>query len=134
MPATKAYHRCKAATFSTLYSITSPRRAWCLRCCPVPRRSWTAVFGFADLRRLPEADFVVDRRAFGAYGHDWRAVPLLNWLANMAGQQLDFRVETAVAATTPAEPHIMNESDFTSAVHDALRNFANEVVYKTTRC
>lgn len=108
--------------------LTTPGLAFTLLPCAAPEL-WTAVFGFADLHRLPEADFVVDGRSFGVYGHDWRAVPPLIWLANMAEQELGFRVEldTAVPTTAPAEPPVMDETAFASAVHDALRNFANEV-------
>ena len=109
------------------YLIT-PGLAFTLLPCAAPEL-WTAVFGFADLHRLPEADFVVDGQPFGVYGHDWRAVPPLIWLANMAEQELGVRVEldTAVPTPTPAQPPIMNETAFANAVHDALRDFTNEV-------
>ncbi len=30
------------------------------------------MFAYADLTRLPEADFQVGERSYGIYGHDWR--------------------------------------------------------------
>ena len=88
---------------------------------------WTAVFGFADLHRLPQADFVTDGHSFGVYGHDWRAVPPLIWLANMAEHELGVKVATAVADIPPTLLPIMDETAFSTAVHDALRDFTNEV-------
>jgi hypothetical protein len=102
--------------------LTMPGLAFTLLPCAEPDL-WTAVFGFADLHRLPQADFTVEGRTFGVYGHDWRAVPPLIWLANMAEQELGVRVETAVPTQLP----VLNETEFATAVHNALRNFTNEV-------
>ena len=39
--------------------------------------SGVAVFAYADLACLPDADFTTGCHRFGAYGHDWRKVPPL---------------------------------------------------------
>lgn len=106
--------------------LTAPGLAFTLLPCAEPDL-WTAVFSFADLHRLPQADFTVEGRTFGVYGHDWRAVPPLIWLANMAEQELGVRVETAVPTNLPTLLPVLNETDFATAVHDALRDFTNEV-------
>jgi hypothetical protein len=106
--------------------LTTPGLAFTLLPCAEPDL-WTAVFGFADLHRLPQADFTVDGRSFGVYGHDWRTVPPLIWLANMAEQELGVKVETAVPDTSSTLLPIMDETAFATAVHDALRDFTNEV-------
>jgi hypothetical protein len=80
------------------------------------------VLSLAGLDRLPEADFSVDGRTYGVFGHDWRAVPPAQWLGRIA----------AVGGTgTPAEPPapiepllVLSEPDFAEAVYDALRAFA----------
>jgi hypothetical protein len=88
---------------------------------------WKDIFEFADLHRLPQADYTIDGRPFGVYGHDWRAVPPLLWLANMAKQELGRNVETAVEeAALPPSP-TLDEEAFATAVRDALRTFTNEV-------
>jgi hypothetical protein len=38
----------------------------------------------ADLARIPGADYEIDGRAYGVYGHDWRVTPPLTWLAVLA--------------------------------------------------
>ncbi len=106
--------------------LTTPGLAFTLLPCAEPDL-WTAVFLFADLHRLPEADFTVGDRTFGVYGHDWRTVPPLIWLANMAEQETGMQMKTAVPANLPVQLPIMDENSFTSAVHDALRDFTNEV-------
>jgi hypothetical protein len=106
--------------------LTMPGLAFTMIPCAEPD-FWTAVFGFADLHRLPQADFVMDGRSFGVYGHDWRTVPPLIWLANMAEHELGVKVETAVGDIPPTQLPIMDESAFANAVHEALRDFSNEV-------
>ena len=58
--------------------LTRPNLAFTFIPCAEPD-FWVAVFGFAEQARLPQADFVVDGRSFGMYGHDWRVVPPLVW-------------------------------------------------------
>ncbi len=41
---------------------------------------WEKIFGYADLFRLPDADFEVGGRRYGVFGHDWRVVPPMEWL------------------------------------------------------
>ncbi|HEX6291556.1 MAG TPA: AAA family ATPase [Herpetosiphonaceae bacterium] len=82
---------------------------------------WEPVLSYIDLTRLHEADFVVDGRCYGVYGHDWRIVPPLAWLAVLAEREL---------ATTPQLPRpqsaptliVLSESAFTAAARQALHH------------
>ncbi|HYN89619.1 MAG TPA: hypothetical protein VER55_13885, partial [Ardenticatenaceae bacterium] len=91
---------------------------------------WTAVFAYGDLQRLPEADFEVDGRRFGVYGHDWRAVPPMAWLALLAER------ETASGAVEPTPPKpseqllVLSQTDFNTAVRDALRDLLQPEVLR----
>jgi hypothetical protein len=83
---------------------------------------WLPVFTYADLHRLPEADFETGGRPYGVYGHDWRSVPPGAWLSLLA--------EREVGGGTPAdaplvtEPIIvLSESEFADAVRDALHDY-----------
>jgi hypothetical protein len=106
--------------------LVTPGLAFTFLPCADPE-FWKDIFEFADLHRLPQADYTIDEHAFGIYGHDWRAVPPLIWLANMAKQELGGYAETAVdEAVLPPLP-ILDEVDFAAAVRDALRDFTNEV-------
>ncbi len=84
---------------------------------------WATVFGFVGLRRLPEADFEVDGRPFGVYGHDWRAVPPARWLGSLAEQGLPGEA----GETVPEPPDrlvVLSRPDFAEAVHEGLRAYA----------
>jgi hypothetical protein len=86
---------------------------------------WTAVFAYADLTRLPTADFVVDGRQYGVFGHDWRKTPPLAWLELMA--QRESGLENSVPP--PAEEFlVLSEAEFATAVREALRDFTDTAV------
>lgn len=91
--------------------------------------SWVAVFGFAEQDRLSRADFLVDDRSFGMYGHDWRVVPPLVWLARMAEHELGIKVDLPEpAGQLAARPDdALDEAAFTAAVQEALRHFTDDL-------
>jgi hypothetical protein len=111
--------------------LTRPGLAFTFLPCADPDL-WQGIFEFADQRRLPQASFTVDGRTFGVYGHDWRAVPPLIWLENMAKQELGILVETADKETIQTPLIVFDESDFTAAVRDALRDYTNEVALRNS--
>ena len=84
---------------------------------------WAMVLAYADLERLPEADFEIGSRRYGVYGHDWRRKPPAAWL--------DLLAEREIAAGPQAAPHprpaeqvvVLSQPDFAAAVRDALRDF-----------
>jgi hypothetical protein len=83
---------------------------------------WAPVFAFADLHRLPEADFAVGGRTYGVFGHDWRAVPPTRWLDTLAARAPNV---TPAVAPPPRPPLlVLSAPDFAQAVHDALRDYA----------
>ncbi len=101
--------------------LTTPGLAFTFFPCADPD-FWSQVFAYADLKRLPEADFKVGGREYGMYGHDWRLVPPMAWLA-LLGER-----ETAAAPQmihAPAGEHltVLSEEDFTEAVSQALRAY-----------
>lgn len=85
---------------------------------------WRDVLTYADLHRIPEADFEVDGKKFGVYGHDWRVVPPLQWLTLLAERET--AVGAAAAAPTANAPAliVLSRDEFNSALHDALRDLA----------
>ena len=101
--------------------LTTPSLAFTFFPCDDPD-FWSAVFAYADLTRLPEADFQVGGRKYGMYGHDWRQVPPLAWLELLGKRELTDEVP---AAQTASEPLIvLSEAAFAEAVQDALRDYA----------
>lgn len=84
---------------------------------------WRGVFDYADLHRIPEADYEVDGRKFGVYGHDWRVVPPLQWLTLLAERETAASPQQ-VAPSTTASLIVLSRAEFDSALHDALRDFS----------
>lgn len=108
--------------------LTTPNLVFTLLPCAEPD-FWRLVFGFADLHRLPEANFQVGEQAFGMYGHDWRAVPPLIWLGAMAERELGRTIAVPPLPNKAAPPAVspLDEETFAAAVHDALRDYTDTV-------
>jgi len=108
--------------------LTTPGIAFTFFPCAEPD-FWAAVFAYADLQRLPEADFEVGGRRYGMYGHDWRIVPPMAWLALLADREVGARSEPTPPAA--AEPLIvLSESEFAEAAQDALREYTRPDVLR----
>jgi hypothetical protein len=88
---------------------------------------YAAPFAYADLARLPDADFASGGRRFGLYGHDWRVMPPAAWLEMLGAREI------AAPTASPGQPIpapamsqpvlVLSEPDFAEAVRDALRHF-----------
>lgn len=84
---------------------------------------WAPALLYGDLTRLPEADYVVGGHAYGVYGHDWRVRTPLAWLDLLAQREVAPNPEEVMPP--PETPLIvLSQPEFTSAVHDALRDYA----------
>ena len=102
--------------------LTTPGLAFTFFPCADPD-FWTAILSYAELTRLPEADFDVGGRRYGIYGHDWRAMTPAVWIARLAEKEVG---ATGQAASPPAaEPLIfLSRDDFGNALKQALHDFA----------
>jgi energy-coupling factor transporter ATP-binding protein EcfA2 len=102
--------------------LVTPGLAYTFFPCADPE-FWAPVFAYADLVRIPEADFEVGGQHFGVYGHDWRVVPPLAWLGLLAEREVAAELQTT-PAPNGAEPLIvLSRPEFEAAVRDALHNF-----------
>lgn len=103
--------------------LTTPGLAFTFIPCAEPD-FWTPVFAYADLTRLPDADFQLGDRHFGVFGHDWRAVPPTQWL-NMLGEQ-EIAMAPLVVNPPVAEQRLMvlSQDGFGEAVVAALKGLA----------
>jgi hypothetical protein len=105
-----------------LHYLVTPGLAFTMIPCSDPD-FWIPVFAYADLERLPAADFEIEGRRYGMYGHDWRAMPPIAWLALLAERELSF-TPPAVAPPPIAEPLvILSQAEFEDAVRDALHDY-----------
>jgi hypothetical protein len=99
--------------------LVTPRLAHTFIVCADPD-FWRMVFAYADLDRLPEADFTADGRTYGVYGHDWRVTPPLAWLTLVGERELGVSPEQIV--TRPAVSRlVLSQEEFAEAVKDALQ-------------
>jgi hypothetical protein len=100
--------------------LTTPRLAFSFFPCASPE-FWAPMLAYANLIRLPEADFSLGERRFGLYGHDWRAEPPARWLSILADKELGIPVESKPVL---AEPMIvLSAEEFSGAIRQALQDF-----------
>lgn len=100
--------------------LATPQLAFTFIPCADPD-FWTPVFAYADLARLPEADFVVDGRRYGVFGHDWRQTPPMHWLELLGEREIAMTPQN-VKPPVPAERLVvLSEDEFAEAVAAALR-------------
>jgi hypothetical protein len=102
--------------------LTTPNLAFTFFPCADPE-FWTAILSYAELTRLPGADFEVGGRRYGPYGHDWRVMPPAVWIARLAEKELG---ATGQAAAPPSveSPLFLSRDDFGDAVRQALHDYA----------
>jgi hypothetical protein len=107
--------------------LTTPGLAYTFIAC-VDAEFWGALFAYADLTRLPELDFVSNEHRYGVYGHNWRAVPPMNWLALMGEREMG---AAPVEPPTPVEQLIvLDASDFAAAVQQALKGITRPLTLR----
>ena len=95
---------------------------------------WKDVLNYADLHRLPEADYEVDGKKFGVYGHDWRVMPPLQWLTLLAERETALSPQMDTPPPAAASLIVLSRAEFASAVHAALRDFSRPHRLRETPC
>lgn len=91
--------------------------------CAAPE-FWAPVFAYADLARIPEADYEIGGHHYGAYGHDWRVTPPAAWLALLAERETALTPQAAAPPQSPPSLLVLSQPEFEAAVQNALRQFA----------
>lgn len=103
--------------------LTTPGLAFTIFPCAEPE-FWAPMCAYAELVRLPEAEFEVEGRRYGCYGHDWRALPPAAWLSLLAEREVSAEPK-AVPPPQAAEPLlVLSQPDFEQAARDALHDVA----------
>ena len=102
--------------------LTTPGLAFTFFPCADPD-FWAAILTYAELSRLPEADFEVGEKRYGIYGHDWRVMSPAVWIGRLAEKEVG---ATGQAALPPSsEPLIvLSHDEFGDAVKQALQDYA----------
>ncbi|MBW4663481.1 MAG: hypothetical protein KME01_04650 [Chroococcus sp. CMT-3BRIN-NPC107] len=91
-------------------------------CCAKPD-FWAEMFAYADLTRLPEADFQVGEKSYGVYGHDWRVLSASAWQELLAQREINASAQAEVSKEPGEVLLVLSQTEFASAVQEALRNF-----------
>ena len=78
-------------------------------------------FAYANIPRLPGADFVVGGRRYGVFGSDWRALPPLAWLTVLAEREVG-REPPPLTDGSNAPLEVLAYEDFIEATRQALRD------------
>jgi len=101
--------------------LSTPRLAFSFFPC-ANADFWVPMLSYANLMRLPEADYEVGGHRYGVYGHDWRAESPAAWLSALAAKEVGMASEQEQPAKT--EPLIvLSEAEFGEAVRQALHDF-----------
>jgi hypothetical protein len=108
---------------AVLHYLTTPGLVFTFFPCAEPD-FWIPMFAYADLTRLPDADYTVGSCSFGVYGHNWRAVPPTQWLAILAERETGRGTETP-KPTLVESVVVLSEPEFAAAVRDALRDYTH---------
>ena len=103
--------------------LVTPGLAFTFFPCAEPE-FWAPMFAYADLARVPEADFEVGGRRFGVYGHDWRALPPMAWLALLAEREVALAPQTTPPPNVTERLVVLSRPDFESAVRHVLHDFS----------
>ncbi|MGH2544841.1 MAG: ATP-binding protein, partial [Ardenticatenaceae bacterium] len=102
--------------------LTTPGLAFSFFPCANPA-FWAPAFAYMELHRLPEAEYEVSGSRYGAFGHDWRAMPPLAWLDLLAEREVGMMREPAPPPPSSEPLIVLDESTFALAVRDALRDY-----------
>jgi hypothetical protein len=104
------------------YYRSTPGLAYTFLPCADPE-FWTSMFSYADLERLPEADFTIGDRTYGMYGHDWRVVSPSAWQDLLARREIAASALAITPDTTSETLLVLSQAEFIKAVQEALQNF-----------
>jgi hypothetical protein len=99
--------------------LTTPGLAWSFNPCAEPD-FWFPILSYADLRRIPEADYEIDGRVYGVFGHDWRTTPPTAWLDLLSEREGSLTPQLASPKTEEVLV-VLSRADFEEAVRRALK-------------
>ncbi|MBX3000185.1 MAG: ATP-binding protein [Caldilineaceae bacterium] len=104
--------------------LTTPGLTYTFLPCADPD-FWRDTFFYADLQRIPAADFGMGGRTYGVYGHDWQARPAMAWLTLLGEREWNPHAEISLP-TAVVSPSVLGEEAFAAAVRQLLRDFTDD--------
>lgn len=106
------------------YYRNTPGLAFTFLPCADPE-SWAAMFAYADLSRLPEADFTVGGKHYGVYGHDWRVLSPAAWQELLAKREIAASAQAPIPSSVSEPILVLSQAEFMEAVQHALRHLTS---------
>jgi hypothetical protein len=103
------------------YLIGTPRLAYSF-IAQVDSDIYRALFDYLRMPLAPAAGFTMDGQRFGAFAHDWRVEPVLEWLAIMGEREILDEMGALETLSEPPPPAVLSEPEFADAVRQALRH------------
>ncbi len=104
------------------YHRNDPGLAFSFFLCAEPD-DWAAMFAYADLTRIAEADFQIGKQCYGIYGHDWRVLPAKAWQELLAQREIAASDQAISSSQVSSPLVVLSEAEFKEAVWNALRYF-----------
>jgi hypothetical protein len=83
---------------------------------------YAAMFDYLRTPLAPDAGFALDGQQFGVFVHNWRAEPVLDWMAIMGERELLDEIVALETLPLPPQPVVLSEPEFAEAVRQALRD------------
>ncbi len=111
------------------YYFSTPALAFSFFPASNPQQ-WTPLFSYAEINAIEDADFEVGVKKYAMFGHDWRTMPISQWLEVLGQKEMGM---TAVIPASKREEQIivLSETSFASAVSEALWEYSSSGVMKS---
>jgi hypothetical protein len=109
------------AMWSSLGWLYTPDLAWSFAIV-ADADFWEPMFSQIEFPRAPDVDFEIDGHRYGAFVHDWRAMPHGQWRHVLRDRQLSGEPDPVLPLAEPALA-VLSEPEFASAVRAALRAY-----------
>ncbi|HVL06436.1 MAG TPA: AAA family ATPase [Acidimicrobiales bacterium] len=80
------------------------------------------LFSYIFFDRMPEADYEVGGRRYGAFGHDWRVMDVASWLDATGRQEVSDEAPPPRSGVLDPSRVALSQPEFAAAVRAALRD------------
>lgn len=100
--------------------LTTPRLAFTSMICADPL-FWEPIFTYTAMTRLPD-DFEVGGKTYGIFVHDWRIMPVQEWLSLLSAAEVT-KPNQIISPPLQNRPIVLSHAEFAHEVRAVLRKF-----------
>lgn len=83
---------------------------------------YATMFDYLRMPQAPDGSYTCDGHPFGVFVHNWRAEPVLDWIAIMGERELLDEIVALDLLPQAPQPVALSEPEFAEAVRTALRD------------